>query len=349
MQAVCGGKVVARVMMYGERQLIDRIAAACRRDDDAALLRAIGDDCAVLAPAAGSRLLLSVDTLVEGVHFDLGWHPPRLLGRKAAAVNISDIAAMAGEPRYALLSLSLPAAIPEGEVDELLAGFLEALARWRVALIGGDTVASPAGMSLTVTIIGECRAHDPVYRSGARPGDTVLVGGPLGLAAAGLEICRAGGRDDPAYGELCRAHLDPTPQVELGLVLGASGVVAAMQDISDGLATDLAHICRQSGVGAVVEAGLLPVHPQLAAYAALRGISPLEWMLSGGEDYRLLCTCAAEAVPGLVALAREKCGCELYPVGGIVAGAGVRLENGDGGREIGFSGYDHFRTRPGKG
>ena len=196
-------------------------------------------------------MLLTTDTLVEGVHFDLAWHPPLLLGRKAGAVNLSDVAAMGGEPRFALLNVAFPGSA-SAWLDDFLAGFHGILQEHDTHLVGGDTVKSSSDISITVTIIGEAAEDSICYRSGAVPGDLVFVSGSLGDAAAGLALCRAGISSDDSgqWQQLLSAHLDPQPQVQLGRILAESGQIHAMMDISDGLATDLAHICAASGVGA---------------------------------------------------------------------------------------------------
>ena len=325
---------------YQEREVIEAVARLAGRpagQDEVG----IGDDCAVLPPGRpGSSYLVTTDTLVEGVHFDLAWHPPRLLGRKAAAVNISDIAAMGGRCAYALLSLALPLRLDRAFVDALLAGFVERLTAFDARLVGGDTVASPAGLVLTVTLFGE--ADGPVLRSTARPGDRILVAGVPGRAAAGLELCRQGRAGLPQFAALVAAHLDPVPQVELGRALAASGLVHAMQDLSDGLATDLAHICRASGVAAVVARERLPREADLEQAASRLEGDLLEWQLTGGEDFVLLCTAAPAGMANLRAIGREH-GVALYDIGWLEQGQGVWLEEQGRRREISFQGYEHLR------
>jgi thiamine-monophosphate kinase len=308
-------------------------------------LRGIGDDCAVFRqPGNEMASLVTTDTLVEGVHFDRRWHPPHLLGRKAVAVNMSDIAAMGGTPRFVLLSLAAPAQVDTAWLEALLAGFLEAVREYGAILIGGDTVKSGHEVVFSVTVFGEAPAGQVCYRTGAQPGDTVLVSGALGLAAAGLALCQAGRQqENDLWQPLVAAHCDPQAQVALGRLLAASGLVHAMMDLSDGIATDLAHLCAESKVGAEVEAAALPLSTELCEAAASCGVSPREWALSGGEDYQLLCTCAAADADTLRQLAQERLGLTLTPVGRIVAGQGVTLIDDGSRREISYQGYDHFR------
>ncbi|HIJ91337.1 MAG: thiamine-phosphate kinase [Desulfobulbaceae bacterium] len=325
----------------GEREIIARIRQGAGNSGD--LVVGIGDDCAVYKTASNRISLVTTDTMVEGVHFDLRWHPSFDLGRKAASVNISDIAAMGGLPRFALLSLALTPATGSQWLAEFMAGFSAVLSEHDVVLIGGDTVQSGHENVLSVTVLGEMAEAELITRKGARIGDLVLVSGFLGEAAAGLALCRLGLAHDPDWQPLVNAHLNPVPLVALGRVLAASGLVHAMQDLSDGLATDLAHICAESGVGAVVTAEKIPLSPLLRKAAESCAQSPLDWAISGGEDYQLLFTVTAQQVEPLCALVREKIGGELSVVGRIVEGQGVFLEEAGRSREISYRGYEHFR------
>lgn len=329
--------------MISELDLIRRIRAQSA-PADAQLIKGIGDDCAVFVGSSPESVtLVSTDTLVEGVHFDLAWHPPELLGRKAVAVNVSDIAAMGGRPRFVLLSLAAPAAFRVEALEALLQGFMAGLDGYRVALIGGDTVKSDQGLVLSVTVLGEVDRRRVVYRSGAKPGDQVWVSGFLGQAAAGLELCRQGrSGEQEAYGELVAAHLDPRPELALGRALADSGLATAMIDISDGLASDLAHICEESGVGAAIGAVDLPVSEATGRAARRLGLDPLRLAIAGGEDYRLLFTAPEAASREIQALARHAVGGRLFRVGEIVGGRGVTMRRDGQDMAIDFQGYDHF-------
>ena len=311
------------------------------------MLKGIAYDGAVLAASgAGAVTLVTTDTLVEGVHFDLAWHPPALLGRKAVAVNISDIAAMGGIPRFALLSLAAPAAAGLDLLEPFMQGFLAELARYQVTLIGGDTVKSDQGLILSVTMIGEAAGAQVLYRSGARPGDQIWVSGYLGEAAAGLEVCRQGqAGEQQAWAELVEAHLAPRPEVAMGRALAASGLASAMVDMSDGLASDLAHICQESGVGATVSALALPISAACRQAAHALGVDPLTLAIAGGEDYRLLFTAPRAASQEVRALAPHAVGGQLFMVGAITEGHGVVLASEGQETPIDFQGYDHFGGR----
>jgi thiamine-monophosphate kinase len=311
---------------------------------DPAVVLGIGDDCAVIRPSAGLLQLVSTDALVEDVHFNLGWHPPFLLGRKIASVNISDIAAMAGTPRFAFLAAALPAETEEAWITSYLEGFRQVMAEYGVLLLGGDTVRSPGPLMFTVTVVGEVLEEEICYRSGARPGDLILCSGPLGEAAAGLAACRAGiARDDERFAAIIKCHLDPLPQIALGRLLGHTGMVHAMLDSSDGLATDISHICEESRCGAIIETDLLPISAETIALARELGLDPLQLALTGGEDYQLLFTIGEKEAASLLDLCEKEL--ELRPVviGRMVEGEGaVLLEKGGDKTDITFKGYDHF-------
>jgi thiamine-monophosphate kinase len=303
----------------------------------------IGDDCAALA-LGEDYLLWTVDTLLEGVHFDLSYFSLDQLGYKALAVNLSDIAAMGGDPLYALLSLGWPK-------DRDLSGALalgEGLARagreYGVAVIGGDTVAAPGGVMITLTLLGRVPRGEMLTRRGARPGDLIFVTGPLGEAAAGLEVLHRGLKLAPdLQAPLCLAHLAPRPQLAPGRVLAGEGLASGVIDLSDGVATDLGHLCRASGVGARVPAAIAPVSPRVKAAAPLLGLDPLDLALKGGEDYQLLFTSPPEKTGALFqAFARAGLPRPL-PLGEIVPGAGVLLVTAAGEQDISGGGFDHFR------
>ncbi|TBV82669.1 MAG: thiamine-phosphate kinase [Desulfobulbaceae bacterium] len=333
---------------------IDNLAAtgAVQVQPPSGLLQGIGDDCAVWRPIAGEVSLVTTDTLVEGVHFNRSWHPPRLLGRKAVTVNMSDIAAMGGRPRFVLLSLGLNGDEGEQWINDLLDGLTEAVQEYRSVLIGGDTVRSPGGVMLAITVIGEATPGRVCHRFGGRGGDSVWVGGPLGLAAAGLELCRRGLADQQPWRAAVQAHLDPEAQVELGEKLAATGLIHAMIDLSDGLATDLAHLCEASGSsskskaarGAEIAAELLPIPEIVHRAARFCAIDPLSWALSGGEDYRLLFTTAPENDEAVIRLAAASSNPQLTRIGRLTTQPGIILRQNGSSRKIDYGGYDHFRS-----
>jgi thiamine-monophosphate kinase len=248
--------------------------------------------------------VVTTDVLVAGHHFAAELSAPEDWGWKAVAVNLSDLAAMGAEARWLVVALTVPPATGSGLLDRVYAGLRDACRVYSVALAGGDTSAGPA-LSLAVTAIGE--AEQVVTRAGARPGDRLVVSGPLGAAAAGLALLR---RDDPPakavldrFPALAAAHRRPEPQLEAGRRLAAAGATA-MLDVSDGLAGDALHLAEASGAGVEVDDDALPVAPGAAEAAALLGLDPVELALTGGEDYVL----AAALPPGTTVPGVTVCG-----------------------------------------
>jgi thiamine-monophosphate kinase len=326
-----------------ERDIIAHIHDYFGITADDAVIKGIGDDCAVLHKDSGECFLITTDTLVEKVHFDLTWHPPFLLGRKAAAVNLSDIAAMGGQPKFALLNMAFPGSAPDW-LDDFLAGFHGMLQEHDTILVGGDTVKSSNDFSISVTIIGLAAEETIRYRSNAKIGDLVFVSGFLGDASAGLALCKSGmsSNDSNQWQQLLSAHLDPHPQVQLGKILAESGLVHAMMDISDGLATDLAHICRESCVGAEITKDDFHFSEQLRSAAEMIDTPPFDWILKGGEDYQLLFTVPPDHEQELRKLVLEKTGRDIFSIGRITEGHCVFLSDGVSREEVSFQGYDHF-------
>jgi thiamine-monophosphate kinase len=307
----------------------------------------IGDDCAAVRLNGADYLLWTVDTLVEGVHFDLAYTSLFQLGWKSLAVNLSDIAAMGGEPRHALLSFAWPPGRDHRLALEFAAGLAQAAREYGVAVIGGDTVAAPQGLVVTVTLTGQVPADQMLRRSGAQADDVIFVTGPLGEAAAGLEILRQGLDLAPDLREpLVEAHLLPRPQLKAGRVLARQGLATALIDTSDGVATDLYHICQASGVGARLQAASVPVSPRVQTAAPHLRREPLNLALTGGEDYLLLFTAPPKSEARL-ARAFTTAGLPApLALGRIVPGNRVILETAGGEADISGKGYDHFALDP---
>lgn len=324
-----------------EREIIDLLVRLAGGESPE-LLAGIGDDCAVIKKNEQQSWLVTMDTLVEGVHFDRTFHPPGLLGRKTVAVNVSDIAAMGGSPLFVFLSLGLPAGFDPHWLEDFSRGLASACRECGCLLAGGDTVRSPAGIVITLTVLGEAPAEQVLLRSGAKRGDTLWVSGTLGKAAAGLELCRQGRADDSRLQELVSAHLDPRPRLDLGRRLAESGLVHAMMDLSDGLATDLAHLCMQSGVGVRIDPARLPAPTSLQKAARLLAMDPVAWMIAGGEDYELAFAAAPDQEQAVLALAGETA-VPVTAVGVFGTKSGVwLLSPGQDDRDISYGGYDHF-------
>ena len=316
----------------------------------------IGDDAAVLSVAPGAALLATTDLVIEDVHFRRAWASPRDIGWKAMAVNLSDIAAMGGTPRWALVALALPEGTEPADVDAFYEGMLEAAAPHGVVIVGGDTSASRAGWVINVTLLGE-HAGSPRLRSAAKPGDAVAVTGSLGRAAGGLAVLEMGhqrareaGLGAPHWEALTAAHLRPTARIEEGRWLGAVPGVHAMMDCSDGLSTDLGHICRESGVGARVLLDRVPVAAEARAAAAAIGADALRWAVSGGEDFELLLTCDPAAVEALASGLTRATGTPLTVIGEIEGlKEGVVFVDSTGRPVPVPGGYEHFHAGDGDG
>lgn len=281
-----------KVSELGEFGLIDLLAGTVNSAarGKTRLIIGIGDDAAAWQ-ADASIQLATVDSLVQDVHFSLDTTSWKELGWKALAVNLSDIAAMGGVPHYALVSLALPGSTAVEDVVALYRGMTGLAAEFGVALVGGDTTSAPI-VVLTITVLGSALSREqPVLtRSGAEPGDQIAVTGYLGAAAAGLEVLGGGVQlDIEGAAKLKRAFLHPYPRLAEGQVLVGCGVKTAI-DISDGLVSDLGHICRLSGVGARLKVDRVPVEPVVKANF---GNKSLELALTGGEDYELLFTAGA--------------------------------------------------------
>ncbi len=316
---------------------------------DSSIVRGIGDDAAVLSPSDRSDWVVTTDLLAEGIHFDLRTASWEDLGYRAAAANLSDIAAMGGLPKYFLVSLALPSRYAGRHVYRLYAGMMTACRPHRVRLIGGDTSASRQGVFINLTVIGTVRRGRALLRHGARIGDGIYVTGTLGDSQAGLALLQrprsAPGLKPRMRTFLIGRHLRPTARVREGLWLSANRFATAAIDVSDGVSGDLRHICEESRVGADVEAASLPVSPACRAYANCRDLDLLEMVLRGGEDYELLFTVPASRERRLRKAARTA-GIRVTRIGTIVSrahGATIRTPEGSS-RPLPVTSYEHFRS-----
>jgi thiamine-monophosphate kinase len=321
-----------RLKELGERRVISRIRRAFGRPR-ADILLGIGDDAAVVR--APKSLLLTTDILVEDEDFRRAVHPPRLLGRKALNVNLSDIAAMGGRPLHALVGMAMPGDVEERWLRLFMDGFRSAARESGVALVGGDLSQADKVM-ISITVTGE--APFPVTRSGARPGDWIFVTGTLGNAAQGFRLLEKGGLQGKGRGAgpLIRAFLDPAPRLKLGALLARKKLASAMIDISDGVSVDLAHICEESRVGAEIEASLIPLSAALKRFAK----DPLDMALNGGEDFELLFTVRPPKLASVEAIASEF---KLKRIGRITACKTIFLVTPDKKKNpLRAGGFEHF-------
>ena len=305
--------------------------------------KGIGDDCAVVETSGERVLLVTTDTLIEGIHFTDQTLSPEALGWKALAVNISDIAAMGGTPRTAFLSIGVKPDTEISFIESFMAGFKALADKTGIILAGGNTVESPSSAVITVTLLGDCLPEHVVYRSGARVGDDVWVTGPLGDAAAGLFLLQTKEFAAPSgYEPLVRAHQKPMPPLDVGKALAESGLAHAMIDISDGIAKDLGHICEQSVVGAVLWAASLPMSSPLLGLAAEAEKEALQWALHGGEDYELLFTTSPADKEKVQSLTAKHSGRPAVKVGVIVQENGILLAKQGTEVPLESGGYVHF-------
>jgi thiamine-monophosphate kinase len=328
-----------------EKALIAKIRRQARATTREAVATGIGDDCAVLRfqPRTGERskskpkhhdVLITTDFSLEGIHFQRDWHSAESVGHRCLARGLSDIAAMGGEPVAAFLSLALPRGLPKGWVEAFTRGLLTLAKRYGVTLAGGDTAESPDGILADIVVVGTVSKGKSVLRSGARPGDRIYVTGELGGSAAAVEAIgkkpkrKLNPRNYPR-------HFLPEPRIELGRILREKGFASAMIDTSDGLSTDLAHICEESGVGVEILAEAIP---RASVGKPVREVS-LELALHGGEDYELLFTGPrGKQVPSRIA------GVPITMIGHITRGKTMFLINENGvGLELAAQGWEHFR------
>lgn len=319
-------------MPLPEKALIARIRRQARAGRS--VVAGIGDDAAVLHVPAGHEALVTTDFSLEGIHFRRDWHPAESVGHRCLTRGLSDIAAMGGEPVAAFLSLALPRKLPQAWVNGFMRGFLDLAKRAGVTLAGGDTAESPDGVLADIVVLGSVHRGKAILRSGAKPGDRIYVSGEVGGSAAAIEQMRKHPkrRLNPRH---YPRHFFPEPRLGLGRILREKGLASAMIDTSDGLSTDLAHLCEESGVGAEIVAEAIP----LASVGKPAHVVEERLALHGGEDYELLFTVhPGKRVPAQIA------GVPLTEIGIVTRGRKIVLRNGKGvGYEFVARGWEHFR------
>lgn len=304
------------------------------RRGERSVVKGIGDDCAVLRVPRGHELLVTTDFSLEGVHFRRDWHPAESVGQRCLTRGLSDIAAMGGEPLAAFLSLAVPRDLPQAWVRRFSRGLVRLAEQHGVILAGGDTAESPTGILADIVVVGGVPKGQAILRSGARPGDRIFVSGELGGALAALRQIMQRGRNQASV-EGYRRHFYPSPRVALGRALRGKKLVSAMIDTSDGLSSDLSHICEESGVGAEIDAHRIP----RARAAKTRRAVDLELALHGGEDYELLFTVPeGKRIPARIADAK------LTQIGRITRARGMVVRDASGrARPLQPRGWEHFR------
>jgi thiamine-monophosphate kinase len=345
--------------MQSEFDFIKRIRdqATNRRAPDLILdlVRGIGDDAATLREREGRETLITVDLLVEEIDFKIEYAPPRLLGHKALAVSLSDIAAMGGAPAFSLLTLGIPKRFqisnPESQIffEEFFAGYFALAEKHSVTLIGGDISSAPDRLTIDSIVIGHCGAGQAVYRSGAKVADAIYLTGAVGASAAGLRLLLNGARvnenEDSSTQSAMLAHLKPEPQVAFGRRVAERGLAHSMIDVSDGLAQDLLRICEESEAAAIIdfdsapladEVGLISKEPEAA----------FEFAVQGGEDFELLLTASDDNEAELFEIAAS-CGVRLSRIGKIIPADQARsrllLNRGGQVKPLSIHGFDHFQ------
>jgi thiamine-monophosphate kinase len=332
-----------------ERELVARIQRHLP-PAPAWLLVGIGDDAAVVEPERNRAEVLTVDALVEGIHFDRAFVPPDAIGHRALAVNLSDLAAMGAAPRLALLSMALPPALSVDDFDAIAGGIAALAAQHRVHVVGGNLTRSPGPLVIDVTVSGTVKRRQALTRGGARPGDELYVSGTIGAAAAGLARLRevtshksqaaSSARLETSDLRLETSYLRPEPRIRLGLMLARNRAASGCIDLSDGLADGAHRIAEASGVGVVIDAGALPIEQAARAWFEARGEDPIRCALTGGDDYELLFSVRPRTGRRLREVERHG-GVALTRIGRCTDGGGVLLQCGTDTSPV-PQGYSHF-------
>jgi len=338
-----------RVGDIGEFGLIRRISDLLNKEGirSERVTLGIGDDTASFLPRPGYEILVTCDCMVEGRHYLPKYIRPYDLGRRAMALNISDIGAMGGRPLYALISLGLKAEILVRDIEELYRGLLAELNPFGASIIGGNLTQSGNGIFIDITLIGEVERGRALRRSGAKPGDAILVTGYPGQAAAGLQLLlHAPGEPKLLAHPLVQIYNTPSHRAELGEAIAKAGCATAMIDTSDGFLGDLGHICEESGVGAELFQEKLPVSEDLRGAAHVLQRDPYEFILGDSDDYELVITCQPQNVALLRSTVTRCCPVPLTEVGRITAVARemiLVLPDGEK-RPVKPASWDHFRS-----
>ena len=319
------------VAELSERELVARIQRRLQ-PPPAWLLVGIGDDAAVVEPERNRVEAVSVDCLVDGVHFDRAFVPPDAIGHRALAANLSDLAAMGASPRAAVVSMALPRELPLSDFDGIADGFAALAARSRMHIIGGNLTRTPGPLLIDVTVVGTVKRRQVLTRAGAMPGDELYVTGSIGAAAAGLQMLQQGRF---AQSQLCIGrYLRPEPRVRAGVLLGRNRVASACMDLSDGLADAIRQVTQASGVGAQIDTRALPIEEDARAWFIDRGCDPIQCALAGGDDYELLFAVSPKTRRRLEAVGRHA-GVPLTRIGVCTADGAIVPALPDG--------YRHFR------
>lgn len=329
--------------MISEFELIAKLAKTLPRPSSRVLL-GIGDDAAVVR-LKNSKSLLTVDSLVEGIHFDFAFCKPEEVGHKALAVNLSDIAAMGGKPLAAVVSLGVSSIVGLETLEKVYKGISQLAKNVSIDVVGGNITSSPERLFISITVVGES-AGKILTRSGAQSGDVIFVTGELGEAAAGLSLLKKQGRKAVTqYRKLTDKYLKPRPRLECGEIFAGRPAVHSLIDISDGLSSELWHLAKASSAKLTINEERLPYGKQLEAAAKKFKINRLDWLLSGGEDYELLGTCSRKDWPKIQQKIGKK-GISIHQIGTVSAGKPSVYLREISGAEIPIrsTGWNHLRT-----
>ncbi len=331
------------VAAIGERALIERLRRRVG-GHPAWIAVGIGDDAALVEPGRGEVAVLTTDCLIEHVHFRRDWTPAGAIGRRALAVNLSDLAAMGARPRACLLSLGLPAEFQVTEFDALVDGLVELAEASRTPLVGGNIARSPGPLVVDVTVQGSVRRRRALLRSGAKAGHELYVTGTVGAARAGLRLFE-GGLDRATASEAERHCIDryerPAPRLRTGYSVSRQGAASAAIDLSDGLADGVRQMAEASGVGAVLDAAAVPVDPAVAAVAGRIGGRPIDHALAGGDDYELLFAVPPRRRRAFLAAVKRAGEISATRIGRLTADRALALEDAGATRPLG-QGFAHF-------
>lgn len=327
-----------------ERELIDRIVHRLPQKP-AWMLVGIGDDAAVIEPERNRVEVITVDALVEGIHFDRAFTPAEAIGHRALAVNLSDLAAMGAAPRFALLSLALPPHLALDEFDRMACGITALAARFSVHIAGGNLTRSPGPLMIDITAVGTVKRRQALTRSGARPGDEIYVSGTVGAAAAGLQMLQGKrattGDTEDVVTRCVERYLRPEPRVRLGTLIGRNRAASACMDLSDGLADAVRQVAEASGVGAIVDADAVPIERAAQTWFEGLGRDAVLDAIAGGDDYELLVAVRPQARRRLAAAARHA-GTALTRIGVFTDDRALIVRRASGDMPL-PSGYGHFR------
>jgi thiamine-monophosphate kinase len=310
-----------KIEKIGEFGLIDRIT---KKVNDKNVLIGIGDDAAVIKP--NNLQVLTTDTLVEGDHFKKSWFSPQQVGMKAIEINVSDIAAMGAIPKYVLISLILPSDEDVGFIDKVYQGMWKTCKKYKMSIVGGNITHGPK-TAISVTLIGEVKKKDLRLRSQAKAGDFICVTGRIGNGKAGLRLFQ---KNIKGYKKTKQLYLEPKAQLKLALK--NTPYINAMEDISDGLASEVKHICDQSKVGAIIYKDNIPISDEVRQIAKKLKQDPYDYALFGGEDFQLVFTVKEKNLNKV----------KGFLVGEITKKKGVRIYTKGKEMKIKKKGYDHF-------